>query len=205
MSRISRFVVLLTAVVSLVGVMSSAAGAVTWHNTGSTAFTASMGPETLSATGANYACTGASATGAAAGGSTVSAVYSMTGTITYNGCVLAGTSVLITCGYTLTSVLQPAASTTTGNVDLTCGWTVGGDPGTQLCHVSGSRHFIYANPGHRDATWGVLTLTTTSTMTIGGSSCPVGANDTFHVSEGTFVVSAATGPTTMGPIITRTA
>src|ERR1700712_4869417 len=63
MSKIMRIAVLAMSLVSLFAVMSSAAGAVTWTNTGQTPFTATAGSGTLSSTGVILDCGGGDASG----------------------------------------------------------------------------------------------------------------------------------------------
>src|SRR5689334_10859893 len=97
MSRIMRVAVLVTALMSFFAVLSSTAGAVTWHNTGSTAYTATSGPMTLSV-GANiFACTGSSDTGTAHSGSTVGAHVNWMVTRRWNPCTLVGQATSMHC------------------------------------------------------------------------------------------------------------
>jgi hypothetical protein len=194
MSRISRFVVLLTALASVTGVMSATAGAVTWDVTGSGSFAATSGPGTLSSTGVNLACASGSATGTYAAGSIPGSTYSgVSGSVTFNQCFLAGQAAGVSCTYRLTGTTEIVTkSVTTGNADVTCGVTLAG---TKLCHISGSPHAIYTSP--TGATTGRLTITS-SPLTIGNASpnvCPAGANDTnASLTELTFNVTTGGGP-----------
>ena len=88
MSKIMRIAVLAMSLVSLFAVMSSAAGAVTWTNTGQTSFTATTGAGTLGSTGTSLNCATASATGATR--TPVSGVGAAiaAGTITFASCRL---------------------------------------------------------------------------------------------------------------------
>jgi hypothetical protein len=203
MSRISRIVVLVTAVASLAGVMSSAASAVTWHNSGASAFTATAGAFSYSATGVNLACSSATATGTVGATPFVGATWAAaSGQIHYNGCFFAGTSWTINCGYTLTAQTQPSAGVTTGNLDVTCDIT---QFGAKLCHIENHNpglHAQYTNPsggvgGRLTVTTGIVRLTNPPT-----GSCPLGNGDTLHLTHQTFGITSPAGG---GPIITRTA
>ena len=195
MSKIVRFAVLVASLMSLFAVMSSTAGAVTWHNSGSTAFTATAGPGTLSSTSASLNCTGASATGTAPA-LTVGATYAVSGTATFTGCSLGGVATGVDCGYTLTGTSQ-SGSVTSGAVDVTCGVY---QFGAKLCHIGGSASGTYTNPV---SGVGVLALATggnliTSNGTSG--SCPLGNGDRGHLSAFSFRTTSANPP-----VITRTA
>ncbi len=195
MSRITRLAVLVVGLMSLFGIMSATAGAVTWHNTGSTNFTATTGPGTLSSTNSALSCTGGSATGDAPTGSTVGTTYLVRGTVTFSGCVLAGITLGVDCGYTLTGTTQPAAGQTTGTVDLTCGLY---SFGAEICHLAGNAHGIYTNGNP-----GTLTITTGGniiTSNPASGSCVLGNGDRAHLSELTFRTTSASPPS-----ITRTA
>jgi hypothetical protein len=201
MSRIARFAVLVAALMSLFAVMSSTAGAVTWHNTGNTAFTATGGAGTLSSTGVALNCSGSSATGTAPA-LTVGATLAVSGTVTFSGCLLSGQSVGVDCGYTLTGTSQ-SGTTTSGTVDATCGVYLAT---IKICHIAGTVSGSYVNPS--GATAGKLSTVTGGTLRTsnGASNCPLGNGDLSHLSPLNFSVSAGTGGSgTLGPIITRTA
>jgi len=195
MSRIMRFAVLVASLMSLFAVMSSTAGAVTWHNSGSTTFTATAGAGTLSSTGASLACTSASGTGTAPA-STVGVTYSVSGTATFSGCTLSGISTGVDCGYTLTGTSQ-SGSVTSGTVDVTCGVY---QFGTKLCHIGGSVSGTYTNPV---SGVGVLNLATGGNLILSNGptgTCPLGNGDRGHLSALAFRTTSANPP-----IITRTA
>jgi hypothetical protein len=196
MSRFMRAAVLVTGLMSLFGVMSATAGAVTWHNTGSTAFTVTAGARTLSSTGANFTCTGATATGDAPTGSAVGVTYTVRGTLTYNGCSLSGITTAIECGYAFTGTSQ-SGSVTSGALDVTCSWY---QFGSKLCHEGGSVTATYTNPV---SGVGTLTLVTGGNLIVTNGptgSCPLGNGDRAHLSELTFRTTSASPP-----VITRTA
>jgi len=197
MSKITRLAVLVVGLMSLFGIMSATAGAVTWHNTGSTNFTATAGNGTLSSTGVTLTCTGSDASGDAPTGSTVANIYTVRGTATFTGCLLSNIPTHVHCGYTLTGSTQPSAGVTTGDVDVTCDVS---QFGTKICHIAGSDHGIYTNPV---SGVGSLTLTTGGNLRTSNpptGTCPLGNGDLAHLSETTFRTTSASPP-----VITRTA
>lgn len=172
--------------------MAGTAGAVTWHVSGSGTFHATAGPGTLSSTGSNLICQTSTASGTYATGSIVNPIYSVTGTVNFANCLLAGQNTSVTCGYNLTGTAQPAATVVTGNADVTCGVTLTAS-GTKICHVAGAIHAIYTKNVSPAAD--TLTLTTTSTLQSSGAGCVLGTNDVNgHLSETTFVLTSPGGP-----------
>jgi hypothetical protein len=195
MNRITRLAVLLTGLMSLLGIASATAGAVTWHNSGSTVFTATAGASTLSSTSTGLNCTGATATGTAPAGS-IGPTYSVSGTATFTGCVLLGILTGVDCGYTLTGTTQ-SGSVTSGAVDVTCGVY---QFGTKICHIGGSASGTYTNPV---SGVGVLSLATGGNLILSNGTsgtCPLGNGDRGHLSALTFRTTSA-----VPPVITRTA
>lgn len=183
MSRISRLVVLATALASLCGTLSSTAGAVTWTNDGATSFTATGNPGTWSSTGVSTSCLGADVSGTAPASSTAT-TYLVSGTVILTSCVFAGSPSSIHCNYTwtATTVVQPIV---TGNVDWTCGIYISN---TKLCHLHGVDHVVYTNEA---ATW----TFTTSIWRTTGANCPYGSNDSLHVPHMHFRITSANPPT----------
>ncbi len=195
MATLTRLALLVVGLASLLGIASATAGAVTWHNSGSTAFTATAGSRTLSSTGAALNCASATATGTAPA-LTSGATYAVSGTATLAGCSLAGVATLTECSYTFTATSQ-SASVTSGTVDLTCGWY---QFNSKLCHTGGTVSATYTNPS---SGVGVLALATGgSIVTSNGTSgtCPLGNGDRAHLSAMTFRTTSANPP-----VITRTA
>jgi hypothetical protein len=196
MRRITRLAVLAAATMSLLGALTSTAGAVTWHNSGSTTFTATAGTATLSSTGAWISCLGATATGTAPA-TTVGIVYSISGTATFSSCILSGIATGLDCAYTFTATLQ-GSGYTQGSHDLTCGVY---QFGALLCRISGSRFGEYQNQGTftsaRLGFWSGATLVSQNGP-IG--TCPLGNGDVVSNSELWFNVTSANAPR-----ITRTA
>jgi hypothetical protein len=208
MSRIARFAVLVAALMSLFAVMSSAASAVSWDNSGSTTFTATGTGGTLSVGSNNLVCTGATATGAAPA-STAGATYSVTGTVTFSPCTIIGQSSTVACNYTLTGTTF-ASPVTSGQADVTCDAKLTAT-GTNICHISGQTPGHYTNATASVA--GKLTLTASNTLVVshsnGTTSCsafgvPTGGTATGSLTHQSFTVTNGS-PTTLGPILTRTA
>jgi hypothetical protein len=198
MSKITRLAVLVVGLMSLFGIMSATAGAVTWHNTGATTFTATSGAGTLSSTSAALNCGNATGTGTAAA-LFVGTTYAVSGTATFGSCFLSGITTTVDCGFTLTGTSQPVTRvSTTGSVDVTCDVS---QFGTKLCHIEGSVHGTYTRTA--GAGDGVLTLSTggsLNTTNPPSGSCPLGNGDRAHLSELTFTTTSANPP-----VIHRTA
>jgi hypothetical protein len=176
MNRLTRIVLLITALTSLVTVASSPAGAVTWTNTGNTAVHATGAAGTLHVGANSLSCTGATATGTApaGGGST----YAVTGTATISPCSVVGQSMFYACTYTFTALTHTGGvfgGVTGGTAHVTCDLRLTGG-GTGLCHISGSTPGRYVNPSAAGGT-GRLTLTTSSTLVVsnfGSTACFLG-------------------------------
>ena len=203
MSRITRIVVLVTALMSLFAVMSSAAGAVTWDNSGSMSFTATGGPGTLSVGAVTLPCGSSDATGTAVTSSTTTDVA--TGTATFTNCLLGGASATVHCNYTLTALSQhhvTAPFVITGLADAHCVALVFGAP---ACTITGSTAATYTNPV--GMTPGKLTLVHSSTLRVhnppGGGTCLLGNNVAATLTSQTFTVTGGDG-TGVGPFFTTT-
>jgi hypothetical protein len=200
MNKIARLAVLVAALASSFAVMSSTAGAVTWHNTGSESLHATGVGLTLSVGVNNFACTGSTLNATSPVGSFVTATYSMTATLTYSPCTLAGVNFYMHCNATYTGIAWVAGppALTAGAADVTCDLKLtSGDQG--ICHLSGTMPASYANPN--GATSGRFTFTTSSTLTIGNygsTSCFLGTG-TAQTSHQTMNLTSG------GPILTRTA
>ena len=199
MSRTTRVVVLVTALMSLFAVVSSGASAVTWDNSGSTAFTATGGPSTLSVGATLLPCADASATGTSPASSLTGDVAS--GTATFTGCTLGGAPAHQSCTYTFTGSSQ-ASGVTSGTIDMTCDYFVFGVP---ACHIAGTNPGSYTNPV--GATKGKLTLAhsngTLRAFNPPGGTCLLGNNVALTRTTQTLGITTANGPG-LGPVITRT-
>jgi hypothetical protein len=202
MSGFARFAIAITGLMSFFGVMTSTASAVTWHNTGSTSFTATAGPNTFTFGSSTLSCAGGQVTGTVPGGSTVGAVYSVSGTAIDSGCTFAGQTMYVHCNFTLTAFSQ-SGSVTAGNTVETCVLKLTAS-NQALCVLTGPVSGTYTNP--IGATPGRATLFASNTLTVsnppGGGSCPAGTGPA-SVTHKTGTVSSGT-PTPFGPIITRT-
>jgi hypothetical protein len=205
MSRIARFAVLVAALASLFAVMSSTAGAVTWHNTGDTAFTATSNAGTLTSTAVTLGCAGADGIGSVTGGSPfVGNTLNVDATIGFTSCTLSGQTVSVECGVTLTGTAWDSGTpaVTTGTADVTCGVYL---TGTKICHIEGNVHGHYINAS--GTTPGVLTVTPSSNLTLtngAAGTCPLGNGDKGSLTHLSFNVEPdAAAP--FGPILTRTA
>jgi hypothetical protein len=190
MSKIMRLCVLGVSLMSLFGVMSSAAGAVTWSNDGGHAFTATAGPHTLSGNGLSLSCSGGTATGTMSPSPFVGAIWdAATGAVAFSGCTVAGVATTIDCSFTLTATGQSTPAVTNGLLDLTCNYS---QSGTKICHIEGSTAVHYIN--HPDPR---LTVTTSNTLktTNAVGNCPLGNGGTTHLSEFAFTMTSANPPT----------
>lgn len=205
MSKIARFAVLVAALLSLFAVLSSTASAVTWHNTGNTAYTATITSGTLSVTSANFVCNGGVMTATVASAPFVGNVWTAeTGTATFTACS-GGVNLTIDCSFTATAIswtnLSPAV--THASVDTTCGAYVGG---ALVCRIEGRIPSAATNP--IGGTPGTVTSQTGPGLTVtnGAGSCPLGNNDPADLSVMKATITNGTGGSgSGGPIITRTA
>jgi hypothetical protein len=198
MSKLSRLAVLVVGLMSLFGVLSSSAGATTWDNSGATAFTASSGPGTLSATDVVLSCSGSTATGTAPA-TAIGLTYSVSGTATFNGCKMSNITTVVDCAYTLTGTTQHGTgmgSIITGSVGVTCDVA---QFGTKVCHIEGSVPGSYVN-----STPGVLNIATAASgLTLTNppvGSCPLGNGDAGHLTPLSYTVESPGG----SPTITKT-
>ncbi len=193
MSRTMRFAVLVSSLLSLLATMTSTAGAVTWHNSGSTAFTATTGAGTLSSTSAALNCTSGTQTGTAPA-LTVGVTYAVSGTATFSGCSLGGVATGIDCGFTFTGTSQ-SGSVTSGTADVTCRVY---QFNSQLCHLEGTVSAVYTNGPVGVFFWATGGNVVSTDTSLG--HCPLGHGDRVHLSAWTFRTTSANPPR-----ITRTA
>jgi hypothetical protein len=174
MSKFSRIVVLASALASLFAVTSATAGAVTWTNSGGTAFHATGGPVTLSVGANGLVCFGSTATGTAPMSSATSTIA--TGTLVFSPCSWVGQSMFVHCNYTLTGNAHSAGISIIV-ADLTCDERLTAAPANSLCHISGSTGGTYSNPS--GTTPGRITWFATSSLVVsnGNVSCPFGTGN----------------------------
>ena len=104
MTKFARIFVLVTALASLSAIASSTAGAVTWHNTGSESLHATGAGVTLTVGSNNFACSGSTLNATSPVGTFATNNYSMTGTLTYSPCTLAGVNYYMHCNTTVNGV-----------------------------------------------------------------------------------------------------
>jgi hypothetical protein len=206
MSRIARFAVLVAASLSVLAALSSTASAVTWHNTGNTAYTASIGSGTLSATGASFVCNSGTMTATVAATPYVGFIWAgETGTATFTSGVC-GSNITVDCAFTVTAYawtnLSPAV--THANVDTSCGAY---QFGTKVCVIQGAIASIATNPV--GSTAGTVTSQTGGGLIVtnaGATTCPLGNGDPAHLSVmKATIINGTGGSGHLGPIITRTA
>lgn len=212
MSGLARGVVMMTMLLSLLGVLSPSSGAVTWDNAGDTAFTATGGPAWLTGTdtsviGSHFdlTCNSADVTAVTSAAPFTGVVWpAFHGTSTYAGChlTIVGT-VRFECGWTFTALTQSGA-VTSGTVASTCDLAT--NAGQVICHLAGTGQATYTNPtvmtyGTVTLAASTLTATNTTTMCVMGNNAPVDSR------EQTLQLTTASGgalPPHRGPIITRT-
>ena len=196
MSKILRVVALTTA---LLAALASTASAVTWHNSGDTAFTATGGATTLHLGGVSIPCAGATASG-----TTTTAPFTgttaATGTVNFGHCTMSGITTTLECSYAQTLTSQ-SGSASSGALDLTCGvWQFN----AKLCHIAGSIPDTYTNGGGAPGSFALAS----SPLVLGNGpagTCPFTTAGTLTAQ--TWTISAATGGPAPhnGPVFTRTA
>jgi hypothetical protein len=189
MSKIMRMVVLVVSLTSLLGAMSSSAGAITWTNAGDTAFTATAGPSTMSVTGSSLTCTGESWTSTTGTAPFAGAVWpAIRSTRTLSGCRLFGISTGVHCNHEFTAGRQ-TSGVTHGVDDITC-WVY--QAGRQICHIEGEADAHYVKPPGRP---GFIHLThSDATMTNGAvGTCPLSPGEPFTLPTRIIQITSATG------------
>ena len=210
MSWTMRVVVLATA---LLAVTATSASAVTWINSGDTAFTATGGGTPITVTGSNISCSASSSTGTVAASPFTGSVWpAATITTTYTGCFFSvlypGT--IWECTRSFTAVTATAA-VVDGVAHTTCDILVTTGTGTNrvpVCHVSGSVVATYANPV-APSTPGRFTLPSSTLQTSDGpaGTCPIGSPEPVTMGHQALSITAATGGPVphLGPNLVRTA
>jgi hypothetical protein len=188
MSKITRIAVLVISLVSLFGVLSSAAGAVTWTNTGQTRFTATAGAGTLTGGATNLTCSSADGAGTAptsAAGAVADVAHF---TLIFTGCSLAGQSATEHCTATVTALTFISPGMTYYDIDLLC--TVY-QLGQKTCQIEGSTPGTYTNGAA-----GVFALSHSSTLRVtnGAVACRLGNGVSGTLTPLSFRVTSGTGP-----------
>lgn len=206
MSRIVRLGVLVCAFMSLLGFAAGTAGAVTWHNSGDTAYTATGAGTTLSTTGIVLSCATSTFVGTTGTAPFVGNVWSAaTGTGSFTGCFAAGIPATTSCTYKVTATLWTAGppAVMSGGADITCTSYISG---SLNCVTQGTTPGTYTNPTATTTGRGVAP--TATALRIFGPSCMLGVNDTASISATPLTITTASGGPSSphwGPIVTRTA
>lgn len=199
MSKIIRVVVLTTALLAALA-SASTAGAVTWENSGDTAFTATGGATTLHFENVHIPCTGSTTTATTGTSPFTGTTWAgITGTVNYSHCTLSGQNLNLECSYTATLSSQ-SGLVSSGVLDTECSlYTFG----AKICGYDGTIPVTYTNPNSGP---GSLTL---HHATLAGTNGPVGTcpYKPFTSTQQTWTITAATGGPSPhnGPIVTRTA
>lgn len=207
MSRYVRLVVAAAALLSLFAIASSTAGAVTWHNSGDTTFTATSGPTTLTATGINLTCSGSSFSGKTGTSPFTGIVWTAaSGTGAFTNCVALGIRATTSCTFAVTGTSWTAGPPAVmgGSADVTCTSYVGG---SLNCITEGTTPGTYTNPTASTVGSGIAPESNSLKMTNGASACMLGHNVQATITATPLTITAASGgpsaPHT-GPIVTRT-
>jgi hypothetical protein len=205
MRKLMQVLALATALTSVPMALATTSGAVTWHNSGDTAFTATGGGITSTVDGLALGCGHTATTGTVAASPFAGTTWAaMTVTTTYVGClVYSGSTWACTRTFTATSATGGVIS---GTAATTCANTTSG---VEVCHIAGTVPATYTNPT-APATTGRLTLPHTNALVMGNPSmgtCPMGDGVPVTMSAQTLTITSATGGPTphLGPILTRTA
>jgi hypothetical protein len=211
MTRIARLFACLAALAAVLG-GAATASAVTWHNNGDTAFSATgsafiFGPNGTTVTAS---CLGSHLTGSAATGPVTGATWAalhLSQTVT--NCKFSPFSATVmSCTYTFAATQQTGLDVT-GALASTCVMTA--SPTNVACHFHGQRTALYHDPTFPGTGYGYLTVTAGGSMiaTSGTSACPYGNGTAMPFPEERWTLTTASGSTFptghTGPIITRTA
>lgn len=180
MGKMLRVVVALAAaLMSVLGVATSSAPAVTWHNTGgTTAFTTWMDATSYTSSGVTLSCPNLMGT-ATLPTTTVTPTLTMTFTVTTgSGCTVGGISASVGCTQKFTG--EDGIGLITGVMHSTCSVY---ESGTKVCHLQGTQSSYYIN-GPADTTGFVFTVTpgTLFSAPVGGA-CPLGSNEQVAASH----------------------
>ena len=193
MSKFTRVVVLVVGLMTVFAAMAGAASATTWRNTGSTLFTATTGPGTLSAAGVSLSCTSGSATGTAPA-TEAGPNYTVTGTLNYPSCRLPPfLTTSVSCTYTLTGVPPVTSGVTAGSVLVNCRESAAG------CTITGTVPGTYRNA--TGTTAGVLSVRGSTGLT--SSGCILSGAASLTPDPNVFTVTAGLSPTGRGPILAQ--
>lgn len=185
MSRFSRVVVLVVGAMSVFSATASAAGAVTWTNTGDTQFTATTGQTRWNAGGVTLACDGGTATGMVGSSPFVGTIWTsaITGNMVFKPCRLGLlTGLSVDCSYTA-DLVNIVSGSATGTLSITCVVSL------TTCTISGTVSAMYRNA--TSTTRGVLTIPAGASVTATGAGCPLPGPATMSLIV--FTITTATG------------
>lgn len=207
MRRLRQLVTLAFAATAVLAATASTAGAVTWHNSGDTAFTATGGATTATVpTFYPFKCLGSTTTGTTTPTPYGTPVWRITLTTTYSPC-LSLPSERWECTRTFTALSQTAA-VTTGTVDTTCGlWVSSGSQSAEICQMHGDSQGSYVNPTAPSTTGAITLAEATLLLTKGPTQqCIWGTGLPWTWTAHTLAITTATGGPSphLGPIVTRT-
>jgi hypothetical protein len=203
MGKRARLLVLLVAAAAAFTATASSADAVTWHNTGDTAFTATSGASTRTVTGLNLNCNTALLNASASSSPSVLG-WMILGSMVFGGCSGGGISSSVSCSGTFTPSSQ-SGSVSSGTSDLRCSVI---QFGAEVCILEGQVVSSYTNPVS-PSTFGKLAFPHNNTLrTTNGAAgtCFFTANHIVTSTAQVFTITSATGGPSphLGPVYTRT-
>jgi hypothetical protein len=175
-NKISRVAALVTAVLSLLGIMSATAMGTSWTNSGSTAFTATTGAGTLTTSAATLTCSGSTVVGTAGTSGTLPSLVA-SGTASFSGCDIAGVrTYVVACSRWDLRASTIAGGVTNGTLTVACTISVGGNA---ICTITGTLTARYTNPPGASPGTGAGKLTTGGSglvvSPVAGRTCPLAA------------------------------
>jgi hypothetical protein len=204
MMKLMRAVVSVTALLSAFVAVPAVAGAVTWENSGDTAFTATGGAIAASGTtGFTLTCTSSDLTGVAGTSPFVGLVWKAThDNVTYTGCTSGGAAAVMSCTDTFTAVAL-SGGVVTGTLDSSCTF---GTSVTLKCVFHGGRPASFTDPTPQDPAAYDLAHATLTATDLGNDTCPAGNNKAVTFAAEKRPVTMATGGPSphLGPFLNRT-
>ncbi len=207
-SRTVRAILALGAFLAALGAVAPGSSAVTWHNSGDTAFTATAGALVLHGGTLVVSCVNTTLTGATGvTGATPTTWTAAHGTLTATCLWGTSPSWRVHCTYTFTATSQ-LGSVTSGTFSPLCSISASG---YEICKLEGSTPMIYVNPASGAA--GRFTEATSTSLRFTDGANPSGpipcifGTGAALTHETTFGITAASGGPAphLGPVLTRTA
>lgn len=206
MGNKTRVIRLVVAVVSVIGTLAASASAVTWHQTGDTAFTGSANTMQYGAGGITFQCLPGAMTGTAGASGTGTVWTAAQLTVTWS-CPINNNPWYVHCRFTFTANGQDGA-TTTGFSHTTCVLGIGD---AVACQWHGTDATSYDNP--TATTTGLFHVAPMSTFVLTNgyatgspTTCPYGTGANGAFTGMTAYTNVGTGGPAPhhGPVITRT-